>query len=126
MEKNKELFNEIFGEAGNQVLERIRTYSPRLVDHVYEYIAGDLYQGTALDVRSRELCVISCLAAQGGLTEQLTVHIKTALRNGVSQQEIIEAIETVGCYAGVPRALNALFTAIEIFKQQEGTPQTAP
>ena len=115
MEDNKSKFTTIFGEAGNQVLDRIRKHSPRMVDHVYDYIAGDLYQDITIDVRTRELCVISSLASQGGLTEQLTVHIKTARRNGVSKEEIIAAIETVGVYAGVPRALNALFTAIEIF-----------
>jgi len=116
---NIKTFTKIFGEPGNQVLDRIRAFSPRLTDHVYDYIAADLYQGSALSVRDRELCVISSLASQGGLTEQLTVHIKTALRNGVTQQEIVEAIETVGTYAGVPRALNALFTAIQIFDAEE-------
>ena len=119
MRDNKETFTKIFGQPGNQVLERIRAYSPRLTDHVYDYIAADLYAGPALSVRDRELCVISSLASQGGLSEQLTVHIKTARRNGVTRAEIIETIETVGSYAGIPRALNALFTAIEIFEAEQ-------
>ena len=108
-------YERIFGPAGHAVLERIRAYSPRLVDHVYSYIAGNLYQDQTLDLRTRELCVIAVLAAQGGLPEQLAAHVTTALRNGVKPAEIVAAIETVATYAGVPRALNALFIAIPLF-----------
>jgi len=118
-EENVRKFEKIFGKTGDQVLNRIRKYSPRLVDHVYDYIAADLYQDSTLDIRTRELCVISALAAQGGLTEQLSVHIKTALTNGVTKEQIISAIETVSTYAGVPRGLNAMFIAIEIFEGSE-------
>jgi alkylhydroperoxidase/carboxymuconolactone decarboxylase family protein YurZ len=72
----------------------------------------------SLDLRTRELCVISCLAAQGGLNEQLAVHVRTALRGGVKTEEIVSAIEAVGTYAGIPRALNALFTVIQIFEER--------
>jgi len=117
-EEAKRQFQAIFGEAGEQVLQRIESYSPRLVGHIYDYIAGNLYQDKSLDLRTRELCVISCLAAQGGLNEQLAVHVRTALRGGVKNEEIVSAIEAVGTYAGIPRALNALFTAIQIFEER--------
>ena len=116
-ENPREYFERIFGSAGLEVLNRIESHSPRLVQHIERYIAGDLYQDKALDIQTRELCVIACLAAQGGLTEQLSVHIRTALRHGVPEQQIVSAIETVATYAGIPRALNALFTAIQIFSE---------
>lgn len=109
-------FERIFGTTGSAVLERIRAHSPRLVEHVYGYIAGNLYQDQTLDLRTRELGVIAALAAQGGLGEQLGVHVTTALRNGVSPAEIVAAIETVATDAGIPRALNALFIAIPLFE----------
>jgi 4-carboxymuconolactone decarboxylase len=109
-------FEQIFGTAGTQVLERIRPMSPRLVDHVYGYIAGDLYQDPTLEFRTRELCVISILAAQGGLNEQVKVHVETALRGGISREEVVAALEAVGVYARVPKALNAMFAAAEVFK----------
>lgn len=128
-EKNIQDFEAIFGTAGNAVLERIKKYSPRVVEHVYEYIASDLYQDPVLDVKTRELCVISSLVSQGGLNEQLVVHVRTALNNGVQKQEIISVIETAGSYAGIPRALNGLFTAIETIEaweaEQENTPVEA-
>jgi 4-carboxymuconolactone decarboxylase len=114
---SRKQFEEIFGAPGLQVLDRIRSHSPRLCNHIERYIAGDLYQDETLDIKTRELCVIACLAAQGGLTEQLVVHIRTALRHGVSEQEIVSVIEAIGTYAGVPRALNALFAAIQIFSE---------
>lgn len=114
-ERSIQQFREIFGEAGIDVLTRIEKTSPRLVEHIYDYIAGNIYQDDTLDIRTRELCVIACIASQGGLAEQLAVHIRTALRHGVRREEIVSTIEAVGVYAGVPRALNALFTAIQVF-----------
>lgn len=110
-------FESIFGETGNKVLEKIKPLSPRLVEHVYEYIAGDLYADSTLDKKTRELCVVSSLASQGGLQEQLRVHIEAALRNGATKEEIAAVCETVGSYAGVPRALNAMFVATEVFDE---------
>src|SRR5450759_3139476 len=99
--------------------------SPRLRAHVYDYIAGDLYADPALPVRTRELVVIATLAAQGGMAEQLAVHLQVALDNGATVAEIIGTLETVGTYAGVPRALNALFTAAEVFARR-GLAATEP
>ncbi|MDB5100624.1 MAG: 4-carboxymuconolactone decarboxylase [Cyanobacteria bacterium RYN_339] len=110
-------FEQIFGAAGIGVLDSIKDLSPRLVDHVYSYIAGDLYQDETLDFRTRELCVIATLAAQGGLNEQVKVHVETALRGGVTRQEVVASIEAVGAYAGVPKALNAMFAAAEVFER---------
>lgn len=112
-------FEAIFGPTGNRVLERIGSLSPRLVEHVYSYIAGDLYSDATLDLKTRELCVITCLGSQGGLQEQLKVHVEAGLRLGCTKEEIVAAIETVGSYAGVPRALNALFVASEVFQAYE-------
>ena len=104
------------------MLQRLETVSPRLREHVYGYIAGDLYADQTLDVRTRELVVLATLAAQGGLTEQLTVHLHTALDNGASEREVVSVLETVGTYAGVPRALNALFTAADVFATRRRQP----
>jgi 4-carboxymuconolactone decarboxylase len=115
-----EQFQQIFGAAGTRVLDRIQPMSPRLVNHVYEYIAGDLYQDATLEFKTRELCVIAILAAQGGLNEQVKVHVETALRGGISQQEVVAVLEAVGAYAGVPKALNAMFSAAEVFQVMAG------
>src|SRR5664280_913623 len=106
-EEHVRRFEEIFGSAGEAVLQRLETVSPRLREHVYGYIAGDLYADQTLDVRTRELVVLATLAAQGGLTEQLTVHLHTALDNGASEREVVSVLETVGTYAGVNNAFNA-------------------
>ena len=116
-EESIKQFEKIFGETGNKVLEKIQPLSPKLVEHVYEYIAGELYADSSLDVKTRELCVVSSLASQGGLQEQLRVHIEAALRNGATKEEIVRVFETVGSYAGVPRALNAMFVATEVFEE---------
>jgi 4-carboxymuconolactone decarboxylase len=113
----KAQFEHVFGEAGKKVLERIAPLSPRFVAYVEDHIAADLYQDGTLDLRTRELCVIACLAAQGGLNEQLRVHYKTALRHGVRKEEIVAVLETINAYAGAPRAINAFFALEEVLAE---------
>jgi 4-carboxymuconolactone decarboxylase len=121
VDENMKRFEEIYGANARKILERIGSLSPRLVEHGVNFVMGELYADDSLDLKTRELCIISSLASQGGLQSELRVHMEIALRLGVSQREIIAVIETVGGYAGLPRALGALSLAGEVFSAWEVT-----
>lgn len=106
---------EVFGKMGRDVLTSIEDLSPRTVNHVHNYFANDLYADTTLSSKTRELCVISIIAAQGGLDKPLEVHIRTALNQGVTKAEIIAVLETVGSYAGMPKSISAMMVAKRVF-----------
>jgi 4-carboxymuconolactone decarboxylase len=55
----------------------------------------------------------------GNAEPQLKVHLHGALNNGATRQEVIEVILQMTVYAGFPVALNALYTAREIFKSRD-------
>lgn len=109
---------EVFGEMAKNVFKSIKDISPRTVNNIHDYLANNLYEDDTLDLKVRELCVISMIAAQGGLDKALKVHIKTALKHGASENEIIAVIETVGAYAGMPKSMLALLVAKSVFEEK--------
>ncbi len=119
MEKNEKLdrCEEVFGEMGRNVLDSIHELSPRTVNNVHNYFANDLYADKTLSSITRELCVISIIAAQGGLDKPLEVHVRTAINQGVTKGEIIAVLETVAAYAGMPKSISALMVAKKIFEE---------
>ena len=52
---------------------------------------------------------------------ELKTHVKAALRNGLSKQEIAEIFLQVGCYAGIPAAVDSFRLAKEAFAEFEKT-----
>jgi 4-carboxymuconolactone decarboxylase len=124
-EENMKRFEAIYGPNAQKILERIGALSPRLVEHGVNFVMGELYADDSLELKTRELCIISSLASQGGLQNELRVHLEIALRLGVSQREIIAVIETVGGYAGLPRALSALMLAAEVFSAWDASRKEA-
>jgi 4-carboxymuconolactone decarboxylase len=68
---------------------------------------GDVWQRPGLDRRTRSCLTIAMLAALGHY-EELAMHVKGALRGGVTPDQIAEVLLQVAVYAGVPAA-NAAF-----------------
>ena len=89
---------------------------------VTEY-AGDLiWTRPGLDPRSRSLVTLTALVARG-LHEELSLHVQTALRNGVSAEEIRELLLQTAVYCGVEEANTAFRIASGVLAghdEQEG------
>jgi 4-carboxymuconolactone decarboxylase len=76
-------------------------------DFITRYAWGEIWQRDGLDRRTRSfvtLAVLTALRAEG----ELGMHVKAALRNGLSTDEIREVLLHTAIYAGVPAA-NAAF-----------------
>lgn len=117
LDKKLDRCEEVFGEMGRNVLSQVNELSPRTVNHVHDYFANTIYADTTLEAKTRELCVISIIAAQGGLEKPLEVHIRSALKLGVTPQEIVAVLETVATYAGMPKSITGLMTAKRVFEE---------
>jgi 4-carboxymuconolactone decarboxylase len=109
---------EIDGEQGARVIEALKDVAPDLARYVIEFPFGDVYQRDGLDLRERELITIAGLTALGHAQPQLKVHVHGALNVGASPKEIVETIIQMAVYAGFPAALNAVFTAKEVFLER--------
>ncbi|MEM7020514.1 MAG: carboxymuconolactone decarboxylase family protein [Pseudomonadota bacterium] len=84
----------------------------------YRWVMGEIWSRPELSVRDRLLVTLSILISLGAL-RMLTFYIESALYNGLSQVEIEELISHLGLYAGMPRAIDAMDVAREVFEAQK-------
>jgi 4-carboxymuconolactone decarboxylase len=74
------------------------------------YAWGDIWSRPGLDRRTRSCITLAMLAAMGH-EEELAMHVRAALRSGLSTDEIKEVLLQVAVYAGVPAANRAFRAA---------------
>lgn len=86
-----------------------------LTDHV---LFDDVWERPGLRKRDRSLVTVAALIALNR-TQQLDFHLRLALQNGVTKDELIEAITHLAFYSGWPTAMSAMILAKDIFKQQK-------
>lgn len=116
-------FSKLDGTALDNLRKNFDRMSPDLVDSTFR-LFGDLYARDALDLRTRQLAVVSTLAAMGTAPRQLKFHIKAALNVGVKREEIMEIMILLQPHAGMPAAYNGMFAAKEAFQQRDTQTQT--
>ncbi len=90
--------------------------APKLAELTDKVLYGDIWQRPQLSKRDRSLITISALIAMDR-PDQLRSHIRLALKNGVTQDEIIETITQLAFYSGWPNSVTAVGIAKEVFKQ---------
>ncbi|CAB3773105.1 carboxymuconolactone decarboxylase family protein [Paraburkholderia humisilvae] len=115
---------EIYGVVGENVIANLEEIAPDFAKYVAESF-GDVYLREGLDLRARELSVVTALATLGSATPQLKVHLHGALSVGCTREEIVEIFMQLAFYAGVPVALNVLFAAKEVFRECDAVSQKA-
>ena len=117
-ERGSRRLAEIDGEGGQQVIDALKDVAPDLARYVIEFGFGDVYSREGLDLRMRELATVAGLAALGHSQPQLKVHVNGALNVGCTPREIVEVIMQMALYAGFPAAVNAAFTAKQVFAER--------
>ena len=85
-------------------------------DLITRYAWGDIWSRPGLDRRSRSVAVLSSLIAHGH-HEELAMHVRAALRNGLTVDEIREVILQSAIYSGVPAANSAFRIANEVLAE---------
>jgi 4-carboxymuconolactone decarboxylase len=108
---------EILDQTGDQVRRNLADVAPDLATFVLEVIYGEIYQGAALDARSRQIATVAALAALGNAQPQLRTHIAGALNCGCTRGEIVEIMMQIAVFAGVPAAINGVEAARAVFAQ---------
>ena len=118
-EKGYKQMEKMFGSEMTQTIrERLEAISKDFSTYQFEAF-GSIYGRKLLDTKTRELITIAALTTLGHATNQLKVHLKGALRAGCTPEELIEVIMQMSLYAGFPAALNALYTAKEVFDEED-------
>ena len=80
-------------------------------DFITRYAWGEIWTRPGLDRRTRSCITLTALVALGRL-EELEMHVRAALRNGLSEDEIGEVLLHSAVYCGVPAA-NAAFAVAQ-------------
>ena len=83
---------------------------------VTEYCWGEIWTRPKLDRKHRSMLNLAMLTALGKPAE-LKLHVRGALTNGVSREEIKEILLQACIYCGIPAGLEAFKTAVEVFKE---------
>lgn len=109
----------LYGDFGQAFFEDLEDIAPDFGRFIAEFSYGDVFARPGLDMRSRELAIISALTALGTAERQLKAHILGALKIGVGRKELVEAIIQVAVYAGFPAGFNALMVAKGAFKEHD-------
>lgn len=98
--------------------DRLKPHFPKLVEMTNAYVYGDVWERPQLSKRDRSLVTIAALAALGW-EDQLETHIARGLGNGLTREEVAEAITHLAMYAGWPAAMTASHVAVDVFDDQD-------
>ncbi|MBC11857.1 MAG: carboxymuconolactone decarboxylase [Rhodothermaceae bacterium] len=90
--------------------------APALADLTDDVLYGQVWADPALSPRDRSLVTVSALVALDR-PDQLRSHLGLALRNGVTEDEVVAAITHLAFYAGWPSAVTAVGLAREAFQE---------
>ena len=82
-------------------------FAPKLAELTDDVLFGDVWKRPGLSPRDRSLVTVAVLAATYR-PDQLTSHLRRALANGLTQDELVEALTHLAFYAGWPSGMAAL------------------
>lgn len=90
--------------------------TPALAGYTDDILFGDVWKRPGLSARDRSLITVTTLIALYR-TNELPFHLKLALRNGVTREELAEVITHLAFYAGWPSASTAVAIARKVFEE---------
>jgi 4-carboxymuconolactone decarboxylase len=91
--------------------------APKLAELTDNVLFGDVWERPGLSKRDRSLVTVSALIAMDR-PDQLRSHLVRAHENGLTQEELIEAITHLAFYAGWPSAVSAISVAKDVFEKK--------
>ena len=115
-DRGLKLRRELFGaEAVEQRVKALGEFGAPLQHIINAYAYGDIWSRPGLPLSTKSLAMIAMMAAAGKQAE-LRVHLKGALKNGCTAEEIREILLLVALYCGIPAANEAHKAAVEVLR----------
>ena len=90
--------------------------APKLAELTDTVLFGDFWERPQMSKRDRSLVTVSALVAMNR-PDQLRSHLARARDNGLSEEELVEAITQLAFYAGWPNAVTAISVAREVLRR---------
>ncbi|MEJ8836297.1 carboxymuconolactone decarboxylase family protein [Ramlibacter sp. AN1133] len=107
--RRKVLGNEYVDNA----LNRATSFTDPMQELVTKHAWGNTWQRPGLDLKTRSIVTVSMLVALNR-PHELKAHVRGALNNGVTREELQEIFLHASVYCGFPAAIDALRTAAEV------------
>ena len=116
-ERGMKVRREVLGdEHVDRAIERTTPFTADYQDLITRYAWGEIWTRPGLDRRTRSAMTLTALIALGRF-EELRMHIRAALRNGLEEDEIKEVLLQSAIYCGVPAANTAFAVAREVLEE---------
>jgi 4-carboxymuconolactone decarboxylase len=118
-ERGMKVRREVLGDDHvDAAISRTTDLTADFQDLITRYAWGEIWSRPGLDRRTRSCITLMALLALGRL-EELELHVRAALRNGLSQDEIKEVILHGAIYCGVPAANSAFAVAQRVLAEHD-------
>ncbi len=116
-DKGLKLRRDMFGaDAVEQRMKAFGAFGEPLQNIINAYAYGDVWSRSALPLATKSLAMIAMMAAAGRANE-LRVHLKGALKNGCTAEQIQEILLLVAMYCGIPAANEAHRMAVDVLRE---------
>jgi 4-carboxymuconolactone decarboxylase len=110
---------EVLGdEHVDRAIESTTPLTADFQDFITRYAWGGVWTREGLDRRTRSAITLAALTALGR-EDELALHVRAAVRNGLSEQEIAEVLLHTAVYAGVPAANSAFAVARRVLADEQ-------
>jgi 4-carboxymuconolactone decarboxylase len=110
-ERGMRVRREVLGDAHvDRAAARATEFSAPFQDLITRYAWGEIWSRPGLSRAERSMITLTVLAALRQ-EEELAMHVRAAVRNGLSREQITEVLLQVAIYAGVPAANRAFAVA---------------
>lgn len=120
-ERGIEMRKAVLGAAHvEKSLENVSEFARPIQELVTEYCWGEVWTRPGLDRRTRSLLNLGMLTALNR-SHELAVHVRGALTNGCTVEEIQEALLQTAIYVGVPAALESFRVAEKVIAEHAKT-----
>lgn len=87
-------------------------------DLITRYAWGEIWSRPGLDRKTRSCITLTAMVA-GGHLDELAMHVRAAIRNGLTPDEVKEVLLQSAIYCGVPAANSAFAVAQRVLAEQE-------
>jgi len=117
-DEGMEVRRAVLGDAHvDNAIERTTEFTAPFQEFITRYAWGTIWAREGLDRRTRSAVTLAALTALGR-EHEIAMHVRAALRNGLSPAEIGEILLHTSIYAGVPVANRAFAIADEVLREE--------
>ena len=105
-DRGRQMRLDMFGEPGVRGIDEADDFQEPLQDLVTRHCFGDVWSRAGLDARTRSMLTIAMLIGQSR-PDQLKNHVRGAVANGVTKEEVREILVHAALYYGLPSVSDA-------------------